>query len=146
MLVPKLAEESREEISLRTLRQFAGICLFVFGLLFVLSWHRHLGRPTAAGWIAGLFAILLGIPGIISPDLIRPVYMGAVAITRPVGHLVSILMLGMIYYGFMTPLAVIFRFVRRDALMRRRPEVASYWIPRAAPSDLRSYLRQYYKQ
>ena len=146
MIGPQFPDEAPEQISLKTLRQFAGLCLGVFGLLFALSWYRHSGHPTKAAWIAAVLAVVVGIPGLISPDLIRPVFMTAMAITKPIGHVVSIIMLGVIYYGFLTPLAIFFRLIRRDNLARRRTEVTTYWTPKPEPSDLRSYLRQYYKQ
>ena len=146
MIGPKLPDEAQEEISLRTLRQFAGIALVFFGALFALSWYRHSGHPTVTAWIAGVLAVLIGIPGLISPALIRPVYLGAMAVTKPIGHLISTLLLGIIYFGFMTPLAVVFRWMRRDNLNRRRLDVPTYWTPKPEPSDPESYLRQYYKQ
>jgi len=146
MIGPQFPEEAQERISHKTLRQFAALCVGVFGLLFALSWYRHAGHPTKLAWIAAFIAVFVGIPGLISPDLIRPVFMAAMAITKPIGHVVSIIMLGVIYFGFITPLAIFFRMIRRDNLARRRADVDSYWTPKPEPSDLRSYLRQYYKQ
>jgi hypothetical protein len=146
MIGPQFPDEAQEQISLKTLRQFAALCLGVFGLLFVLSWYRHGGHPTKAAWIAAVLAVFVGIPGLISPDLVRPVFLTAMAITKPIGHVVSFIMLGIIYYGFLTPLAILFRLMQRDNLARRRADVTSYWTPKPEPSDLRSYLRQYYKQ
>jgi hypothetical protein len=59
---------------------------------------------------------------------------------------ISIIMLGAIYFGFITPLAVLFRLMRRDNLVRHRADISTYWTPKPEPSDSRSYLRQYYKQ
>lgn len=146
MIGPQFPDEAKEQISLKMLRQFAALCLGVFGLLFALSWYRHGGHPTKLAWIAALLGVLVGIPGLVSPDLIRPVFMTAMAITRPIGHVVSIIMLGAIYFGLLTPLAILFRLIRRDNLGRRRSDVTSYWTPKPEPTDLRSYLRQYYKQ
>jgi hypothetical protein len=52
--------------------------------------------------------------------------------------------LGLLYYGIFTPLALVFRLKGRDPLMRfRRPETQSYWIPKPAITDLRRYYRQF---
>jgi hypothetical protein len=146
MIGPQFPDEAQEVVSQKVLRQFAGISLVLFGTLFALSWYRHSGHPTVAAWIAGSLAVLIGIPGLISPSLVRPVYLGAMAITRPIGHVISFLMLGIIYFGFITPLAVLFRLMRRDSLARQRGEVSTYWTTKPEPSDSRSYLRQYFKQ
>lgn len=146
MIGPQFPDEAQEQVSRKTLRQFAAICLGFFGLLFALSWYRHGGHPTTTAWVLGILGALVGIPGLITPDLILPVFMTAMAVTKPIGHVVSLIMMGIIYYGILTPLAVVFRLFRRDNLARRREDVTSYWTPKPQPSDLRSYLRQYYKQ
>lgn len=146
MIGPQFPDESENEISRRTLRQFAGISVGVFGLLFVLSWYRHNGHPSVAAWIAGSFAVFVGLPGILFPEWIRPVYMAAMAVTKPIGNVIGFIMLAILYYGLLTPLAILFRLIGRDHLARRRPNVASYWIPKPQQRDPRSYLRQYHQQ
>jgi hypothetical protein len=62
----------------------------------------------------------------------------------PVGWLVSNAVLALAYYGLFAPLGLAFRLAGRDPLNRRRePALASYLVPRAAPTDARSYLKQY---
>jgi hypothetical protein len=146
MIGPQFPSEVPEEVTAKTLRQFACIGLIVFGGLFAFSYYRHGGKPSAVAWIAVLLSVLFGIPGLIFPALIRPVYIGLLTITRPIGHVVSIVMLGVIYFGLITPLAILFRLIRRDNLVRRRASVDSYWTSKPEPSDVRSYLRQYYEQ
>jgi len=146
MIGPQFPDESESEISRRTLRQFAAISVGVFGLLFALSWYRHHGHPSVAGWIAGSFAAFVALPGILFPEWIRPVYMAAMAVTKPIGNLIGLLMLAIIYYGLLTPLAILFRLVGRDNLVRRRPNSSSYWIAKPQQRDPRSYLRQYHQQ
>jgi Saxitoxin biosynthesis operon protein SxtJ len=146
MIAPEFPDEAPDNVSVTILRQFAGLCIGIFGLLFVLSWHRHDGSPTGAAWIGLVIAVFVGLPGLIRPSVVRPIYLGLMAVTEPIGHLVSIVILAVIYYGFVTPLAVVFRLTGRDVLLRNRPNVASYWIPRPQPSDPRRYLRQYQSQ
>src|SRR5262249_34744252 len=119
---PQLLDDSPRTVSDHTLRQFAGLCVVILGLLFGLSWYRHSGHPTAAGWISLVLAVCLGIPGLFRPSLVRPIYLGALAATHPIGQAVSLLMLGFVYYGLVTPLAAVFRLTGRDALVRRRPD------------------------
>ena len=146
MIVPQFPDESPSKVSITTLRQFAGLCVGIFGLLFALSWYRHNGMPTVAAWVGATVAVFVGLPGLIHPPLIRPIYLGLMAVTQPIGHVMSIVMLGVIYYGFLTPLAVIFRLIGRDVLVRRRLNGSSYWTTKFQPSDPRRYLRQYQSQ
>jgi hypothetical protein len=146
MIGPQFPDENPPKVSITMLRQFAGLCVGIFGLLFAVSWYRHDSVPTVAAWILVAIAAFVGLPGMIYPSLVRPVYLGLVAVTRPIGHLMSLVVLGFIYYGFLTPLAVAFRLVGRDLLVRRRPKVTSYWAPMPQPSDPRRYLFQYQSQ
>ena len=122
MIGPQFPEETPSRVPDRTLREFAGLCLLIFGGLFALSWYRHQHVPTRAGWIAGLLAVLIGVPGLIRPNGIRPVYQGAMALTRPIGHLLGLAMLAVVYYAVMTPLALAFRLAGRDGLGRFRSQ------------------------
>jgi len=146
MIAPQFPDETPSKVSITTLRQFAGLCVGIFGLLFALSWYRHDGVPTLTAWILVAIAALVGLPGLIYPSLIRPVYLGLMVVTRPIGHVMSLVILGLIYYGFLTPLAVAFRLAGRDLLVEPRRRVASYWTSKLQPSDPRRYLRQYQSQ
>ena len=65
------------------------------------------------------------------------------AITYPIGWVVSHVVLAVLFLGVFTPVAVLFRLIGRDALARRRPpDRATYWLPMPAPDDVRSYFRQ----
>ena len=62
----------------------------------------------------------------------------------PIGWLVSQLVLALIFYGLITPLALVFRGRGRDPLQRARPASdESLWRPKASPADVRRYFRQY---
>jgi hypothetical protein len=141
MIDPQLRDDAAPEATDRTVRQFALLCGVVLGLAAV----RQGGGRGAAGWgttlAVGAFAIALG--GLLWPRLIRPLFMLALAITLPIGAVVSRVLLVIIYYVVFTPLALVFRVMGRDALRRRRPTGAqSYWTAKDATTDLRSYFRQ----
>ena len=120
MIGPQFPEEVPTRVPDRTLREFAGLCLAILGGLFALSWYRHQHAPSAAAWIAAALAVLIGVPGLIRPNSIRPVYLGAIALTKPIGHVLGLVLLAVIYYGVMTPLALVFRLAGRDGLGRYR--------------------------
>jgi carbamoyltransferase len=146
MLDPQFPLEAPARVEDRTLRSFAALCLCIFGLSFAVNLYRHGGAPDTFGWLALGLAIVVGIPGLIRPSLVRPVFITATAMTRPLGRVVNFLLLGAVYYLFLTPLAFIFRLRGRDVLNRRRPHVKSYWTPKQRPDDARRYLRQYQRQ
>ena len=146
MISPELPEEAATRVPERTLREFAGLCLLVLGGLFALSWYRHQHPPSLAGWIVGALAVLIGVPGLIRPNSIRPVYLLLLTLTKPIGHVVGLVLLAVVYFGVMTPMAFIFRLAGRDGLGRRRWGAESYWVDRVPSNDVRLYLRQYQHQ
>lgn len=146
MIGPQFPDEAPGAVPDRTLREFAAIALVFFGVLFAWGAYRHHGVPSTSSWIALLVALLVGLPGLLHPPVIRPIFLGAMAISQPIGHVISTVLLGLIYYGVMTPLAFLFRIARRDPLARRGPVLASYWELKSEPKDVRRYLRQYQSQ
>ncbi len=126
----------------RTLRQFAAVWIVFFGGL-ALYWAWWRGHPTA-GWVLGALAVTVGPVGLVKPELLRPVFVGWLVLVFPIGWLISHVLLGVLYYGMFTPLALVFRLMGRDPLVRReRPNTESYWVPKPAVADVRRYYRQY---
>jgi hypothetical protein len=58
---------------------------------------------------------------------------------------VSPIVLGLVFYGIVTPYAIVMRLAGRDALRRRfEPDRDTYWIPRDPPGpSADSFRRQY---
>ena len=124
----------------RTLRQFAGILLVVFGLLSGFeAMVRH--RPQLA-LLYAVVALTVGPVGLVRPRAVRGIYVGWSVLAFPIGWLVSTIILGVLFYGLFTPIAYVFRMAGRDVLARRRPDVQTYWTPKASPRDMREYFRQ----
>lgn len=125
----------------RTLRQFAAIGA---GLLVAVAAVQAaaFGRPGVAVALGGA-AALVGVVGRVRPTALRPVFVGMMVVTFPVNWLVTRLILAALFYGVFTPLGVIFKVIGRDALDRRlRPDLDTYWAPKPAAADVRSYFRQ----
>jgi len=124
----------------RMLRQFALLCLVVFGALAAWQWSQH--HRTAASVFAAL-AVGLGPIGLVRPQVLRPVFVGWTICAFPIGWVVSHLVLGLMFYGLMLPVAVVFRLMNRDALLLQRGHGTSYWRAKPRTTDLRRYFRQF---
>lgn len=123
----------------RVLRQFAAACLVI--LLACAAPQR--GNHGAA-IVLGALALGVGGLGLLAPAALRWLYVGCMVVAFPLGWLVSQAVLALLFYGLITPLALLFRLRRRDPLRRARPpECASYWIAKPPPPELRRYFRQY---
>jgi polyferredoxin len=122
------------------LRQFAVISLFGFGLLgFILRWR--FGMETAPLVLWGIGAATF-VAGLAAPITILPLYTLLMIITMPIGWVVSNLLLGVLYFGIMTPFGFLLRATGRDPLRMKRPETETYWQNRSQRRDPSSYYRQ----
>jgi hypothetical protein len=128
--------------SRRVLRQFAALWLLCF-LALGTSQYFLKGRPSL-GLSLAVAALVVGVPGLIWPSLLRWLFVAAMVVTFPLGWLISLFALAALHYLVITPVAVCFRLRGRDLLGRRpAPGQASFWEPKRTPLDLRSYFRQY---
>jgi len=135
----------------RELRQFGWIALVCFGLLGGWIYWRG-GLPMISfgdaavtvayvlwgiGAVSGLFSWLV-------PAANRPLYVGLMIVSFPIGLVVSHVVLGVFFYGVLTPVGLVFRIIGRDKLNRRiEPEATTYWVDHQPPDSMKRYFRQF---
>ena len=124
----------------RVLRQFAGAWLALF-LTLALRALVH-GHHTASGVFAAV--ALIGLAGLLKPPAVRWLFIGATVAAFPIGWLVTQLMLAIMFYLVLTPVALVFRWRGRDELrLRSRPAPSSFWVERGEPPKAEKYLKQF---
>lgn len=126
----------------KVLRQFAGIWI---GVVSGLACWQALGRGhPATGLILEMLAVGVGVLGLVWPEAMRWLYVGGMVLGFPIGWVMSKILLGLVFFGLFTPLAVVFRLVGRDSLARRkRSAVETYWLPRRSAPEPRQYFHQF---
>lgn len=125
--------------SRRDLRFFAMGLTILLGLA---GWwlRRRLGLEVAVPLGLALGAAV-GLCGVVRPEALRLVYVGWMLAFSPIGWLVSYLLLGFVYYGVVTPLALMMRLRGRDPLDRTFDRQAStYWKERKKKREAKSYF------
>ena len=126
----------------RMLRQFGGLWIVFFGLMAAWQGFHH-ERYTIA-LVLAILAVTIGPLGIAAPSLIRPIFIGWMALVYPIGWVVSRLVLGALFYGLFPPVAVMFRMTGRDELrLKPRPDAHTYWVSKPQAADKARYLRQF---
>jgi len=125
--------------SRRTLAVFGVLLVAFFGLLGALVRART-GSEIAARvlWIAGAS---LGLLYAAFVALRWPIYMAWMTAAMPLGEVVSRLLLGIVYFGVVTPLGLVMRAFGYDP-MRRRARGASNWVEIEPESDPGRAFRQ----
>jgi hypothetical protein len=125
----------------RTLRQFAAAGFLFLQIVIAVSYWR--GSHSSARWVVLALALVIGFTGLLRPSALRLPYVLLSMATYPIGLVVSQLMLGILFYGVITPLGVLARLARPDPLETRLDGRSdSHWKERSRPRDKASYLRQ----
>jgi len=126
----------------KTLRQFAALCLFIFGGMAL--WEALVRGRNGLAAVLGVLALGIGPLGLLRPEWIRWFFVGWMVLAFPIGWTISQVLLAVLFYGLFMPIGLVFKLLGRDALHRaRRPEVKSYWAPKPTPVDLRRYFKQF---
>lgn len=125
----------------KQLRQFAGIWFPAFCALAGWAIARKTGhwQEVEISWVV-CGAVALG--GFFYPPLIRPVFVGLILATFPIGWVVSHVLLGAIFYGIVTPLGLALRMTGHDPLQLKLPPDKSLWKTPSGKTTPASYLRQ----
>jgi Saxitoxin biosynthesis operon protein SxtJ len=86
-------------------------------------------------------AVLLGLVTILSPRTLMPLNRAWFLLGRLMGRVVSPIVLGIIFFGLLTPITFITRLAGRDELQLKRNSKKSYWLdctkPRFSPLSFR---------
>ncbi len=129
--------------SKRTLRQFAGLWILFMGGLAI--WQYAVHARTGLAVVLAALAVTVGPAGLVSPRLIKPVFVTWLTLAFPIGWMVSRIILMILFWGVITPMAVVMpvRLVatRLNCAASRGPP--TYWTTKERPVDVRSYFRQF---
>lgn len=125
----------------RVLRQFAAAWLVFF--LAAAAMQLFVRHRTTAAWVLAAIA-LIGVVGLLMPSAVKWLFVGASVIAFPIGWVVTQVVLAVMFYAVLTPLALLFRWRGRDELyLRRKPERAGFWTTHRSAEDLKRYLKQF---
>ncbi|MBF0340481.1 MAG: hypothetical protein HQL95_05885 [Magnetococcales bacterium] len=89
----------------------------------------------ASGWQIPLFGAAVAFAGlaIFVPALLEPLNRLWYQLGLVLGRIVSPIVLGVIFFVVITPVAMLMRLAGRDALRLKKSNVSSYWINREPP-------------
>lgn len=126
----------------RDLRWFGFILPVFFGAVGA-SLRFKFGHPDAAWALWGV-----GLAVTVAYARVRalrfPLYQGWMHLFFPLGWTVSHAVLVVVFYGVVTPVALLMKLVRYDPMNRRWDRgAATYWTERRTEGGLSRYLRQY---
>lgn len=119
-----------ESAQLPSNRSFGTVFIVFFTLMGALSWWRG---GTMFPWLFSLAATTLLVT-LIAPILLTPLNKLWMKLGELLNRIVSPVVLGVMFFGLITPFAFVMRLSGRDSLHRQfDPHAKSYWIARTPP-------------
>jgi len=98
---------------------------------------------ASAARVIWAFGAVLTCTYVAVPRWRRPIFVGWMYMTYPIGWILSHAVLLIVFLVVIVPFGLIARVARRDLLARRLdPSTPSYWTQRKPASDVRRYFRQ----
>ena len=125
-----LVEEIRKIIQIsskRELRKFGftvGIFISIIAVVLLLT----LSDLGIYFLISGITLLLLAI---LSPILLKPLFLIWMSLALIIGYIMTRVMLSLIYILIFTPVGLVIRLLRKDPLKEKfHPHATTYWIPK----------------
>lgn len=117
--------------------------LFVGAVLTVMSAGPLLfGKPFKPRLFC--FAAALAALALLCPALLKWPKTIWLFITHKISLVVNLALMGIMFYLVVTPVALFFRLVGRDALKRKLdPSAPSYWVSRSGDAAIKSMQNQF---
>lgn len=116
-----------------------------FAVVFALlgGWALWKSSPYALGILGAATAFL--VVALLLPRVLHPLNVAWMRLGALLNRVVSPIVMGVIFFGLLTPVALFLRLRGRDVLQRRFDrDGASYWLARDPPGpDGSSFPRQF---
>jgi hypothetical protein len=127
----------------KQLRSFALIAMLMCSIIgLLLVWTA--GLPLTGFLVFCIVGVAIFVMSRISLKLVRPIYMGLIIITFPIGWIVSHIMMGLFYYVVIGGVGFVFKLLKRDPLHRAfDPQAESYWVAYKHKRTPKDYFRQF---
>jgi len=119
-----------DKLPLPSNRSFGTLFVVVFALLGLLLLWR--GSPVATYLLIASGGVLLVT--LLRPRLLQPLNAGWMRLAYLMHVVISPVVLGLLYFGLLTPIGALMRLRGKDPMRRTaRADQASYWILREPP-------------
>ncbi len=117
---------------------FASVFALISGYVAFIGFSVY----QVFGWL--IISAMVGLVSVSAPALLSPFNKAWMLLGDLMGKVISPLVLGMIFFVLITPLALITRIFGRDELRLKKPKINTYWIDRTPPGPTAdSYKNQF---
>jgi len=119
------------DTSRRQLRRFGSVVGSVLILIAIaVAWRGGWTIGMGARWLAAAGAALAGL-GLLAPPALLPLYRAWMGLALVLGHVMTRVLLTLVFFLLVTPIGLIRRAVRRDPIDKSPDsDMDTYWIRR----------------
>ena len=128
------------EIELPSNRKFGVFFTIVFAVAAAYSYHT---ANVSLAYVFITAASIFLLVTLIKSDALIPLNKLWMRFGLLLGMIVSPIVLGVIFFGLFTPIAMLMRLSGRDELRLKYAQKASHWISRGEPIKSESFKRQF---
>jgi hypothetical protein len=124
----------------RQLRDFGLIVGGIFGAigLFPLVWRREDPRLWAL-----VLAVVLVVPALVAPRVLVPAHRAWMTLGAGLAWINTRILLGAVFYGLITPMAVVMRLLGYDPMHRAWDRAAESYRVKRQPRSAAHMMRQF---
>lgn len=112
-------------------RTFGLVFVGIFLLVAAYGWYKQFSNAWV--YIFLILASIFLLFTLVAPKLLGPLNKAWYQLGLFLGRFVSPIVLGILFFIVITPVAIAMRMAGRDALKLRKQHVDSYWIERKPP-------------
>ncbi len=103
------------------------VTLGVSGIIGHRSWIAYGGYFIAGGGF--------GMLSLTNPRVLAPLNKAWFYLGRVLGKIINPIVMGIIFFGILTPVSIVTRLFGRDELRLKRRAINSYWLDRTSPIE-----------
>ena len=122
-------------ISKRGKNKSFGIVFFIF--FSILSLYFYFTESNINLYLISISLIFL-VLGLINSSILTPLNLLWFKFGMLLGRVVSPIIMGLVFFGVVTPTGLIMKILKKDLLKLKRSEKKSYWIERKTKSEMKN--------
>jgi len=117
---------------------------FFFSSVFAfVGVYNYFSANIFLALVLMIFALIFLFITLINSDALEPLNKLWMRLGMLLGRIVSPIVLGVIFFGLFTPIAILMRLSGRDELRLKFNRQLSYWISRGEPIKSESFKQQF---
>ena len=110
----------------------------VFFIVFVvIAFYPLVNQEEYRLW-ALITALIFLVLGLINSSILTPLNLLWFKFGMLLGRIVSPIIMGLVFFGVVTPTGLIMKLFKKDLLKLKRKDKKSYWIERKSKSEMKN--------